>query len=97
MGSIQNVGGNSPIYSPNKVAPKAPATTDAPTSATPNRGADKLELSGASHLLQTLKAGGDVRADKVAALKAAIASESYEDDHKLDIASDKLLDELTNG
>ena len=54
---------------------------------------DKLELSGLSHLFNALK-NNDIRTDKVAAIKAQIESGSYEDDHKLDVATDRLLNDL---
>lgn len=54
---------------------------------------DKLELSGMSHLLQTLKKN-DVRADKVAEVKGQIQAGKYEDEKKLDAAIDRLLDDL---
>jgi flagellar biosynthesis anti-sigma factor FlgM len=94
MSSIHNVGGNSPVQ---KIytKPVAKAAESQPTQNTQStRGADKLELSGVGHLLKSLKAGGDVRADKVAAVKAQIESGTYEDDKKLDAAADRLLDDL---
>lgn len=54
---------------------------------------DKLELSGISHLMKTLKAN-DVRADKVASIRAQIEAGTYEDDNKLNVTADRLLDEL---
>jgi negative regulator of flagellin synthesis FlgM len=54
---------------------------------------DKLELSGVSHLLKTLKSN-DVRLDKVAEIRAQIEAGTYETDEKLDIAADRLLDDL---
>jgi anti-sigma28 factor (negative regulator of flagellin synthesis) len=51
-------------------------------------------LSGASHLLKALKQNNDVRVDKVAQVKAAIAAGAYEDDAKMDVAVDRLLDDL---
>jgi len=54
---------------------------------------DRVELSGMSHLLSKLKSN-DIRADKVANVKEQIASGKYEDDHKLDVAVDRLLDDL---
>ena len=36
--------------------------------------ADRLELSGVSHLLSTLKANGDVRTEKVAQIKAMVGA-----------------------
>ncbi len=54
---------------------------------------DRLELSGVSHLLKTLKSN-DVRTDKVAIIKAQIEAGTYDDDKKLDASVDKLLDDL---
>ena len=62
-----------------------------PTSHT--RATDKLELSGVSHLLKSLKSG-DVRTEKVAAVRAQIDAGTYENEQKLDIAVDRLLDDL---
>jgi anti-sigma28 factor (negative regulator of flagellin synthesis) len=55
--------------------------------------ADRVELSGAGSILNRLKSN-DIRADKVAAIKAQIEAGTYEDDQKLDIAADRLLDDL---
>ena len=96
MSSVNNVGNNSPVYSVNRPAagPKLAGQT-APAAGGPARGQDKVELTGAaSAALKTLKAGGDVRADKVAEIKARIAAGTYEDDQKLDAATDRLLDEM---
>ncbi len=47
-------------------------------------------------LLRTLKSlqSNDIRADKVAQIKAQIEAGAYEDDQKLDVATDRLLDDL---
>ena len=58
------------------------------------RASDRLELSGASHLLQSLKSTGGVRVDKVAAVKAQIEAGTYEDDAKMNVAVDRLLEDL---
>lgn len=95
MSSVNNISSNSPIYSPKQVGGKSPAASAAGTS--PARGKDSVELSGNSHvgqLLKTLKAGGDVRTAKVASLKAQIAAGTYEDDKKLNAATDRLLDDV---
>ncbi len=93
MSSIHGLGSTSPLQQTQSVAKSAPTT---PSSvATKPSLSDRLELSGMSGLLQTLKAGGGFRADKVATIKAQIESGSYETDDKLDAASDRLLDELS--
>ena len=94
MSSINNVGGNNPVQKiyTKPVAKPAETQSSQPTQTT--RATDRLELSGAGHLLKALKADGGIRADKVATIKAQIESGKYEDDHKLDVATDRLLDDL---
>jgi len=89
--SIQGIGNNSPVQkvTANPIQKSIPAG-----SSQPSRGTDKVEISGMSQALATLKSGGDFRADKVAAIKAQIEAGTYEDDKKLDIAADRLLDDL---
>ena len=92
MSSINGLGGASQIQPTQsligKTAVSAPQTPKAPLS-------DRLELSGVSHLLQTLKTN-DVRVDKVADIKAQLANGTYDaDGSKLDAATSKLLDELS--
>ena len=54
---------------------------------------DRLELSGHSHLLTALRSN-EVRVDKVAVIKSQIEAGTYESDEKLDIAVDRMLDEM---
>ena len=94
MSPIQGVGDTSPIHKIvaqpiHKQLPAEPTTPSAPRSTV-----DKLELSGVSQLLKTLKSN-DVRTDKVAQVRAQIEAGTYETDDKLDAAADKLLDELS--
>lgn len=56
--------------------------------------ADRVELSGMSEMLKSLKAGKDFRADKVADVKSQLEAGTYESDEKLNIAADRLLDDL---
>ena len=100
MSSVNNVGNNSPVYSVNRPGTRPLTQPAAPASSAPTRGADTVELSGNAQvgsMLQTLKAGGDVRVDKVADIKARIAAGTYEDDAKLDAATDRLLEDLMKG
>ena len=89
--NVNNVGAGSQVQKlvQNPIQKQLPTGPSAPTRAT-----DRLELSGGSHLLKTLKSN-DVRTDKVASIKAQIEKGTYEDDHKLNVAIDKLLDDLT--
>jgi hypothetical protein len=93
MNPVNNVGGNSPASAVNKIVAK-PVQKQIPTDApTQLPATDKLELSGVSHLLKALKSN-DIRGDKVAEIRAQLDANTYEDDKKLDIAVDRLLDDL---
>jgi flagellar biosynthesis anti-sigma factor FlgM len=106
MSSINGIGNSSPASQLQKIVAKPvqkllPADQDKAAAANSPASIDKVELSSAhaaanipATLLKTLKAGGDLRADKVAAIKAQIQAGSYETDDKLDIAADRLLDDL---
>jgi anti-sigma28 factor (negative regulator of flagellin synthesis) len=87
---LGNVGGAGPVQRvvTNPVQKQIPTDAPAQLPAT-----DRLELSGVSHLLKTLKSN-DVRMDKVAIVKAQIEAGTYDDEKKLDAAVDKLLDDL---
>lgn len=89
--NVNNVGPSSPVQKlvNNPVQKSIPA--DAPKQLP---AVDRLELSGVSHLLKALKADGDVRTEKVAEIKSQIEAGRYEDDKKLDVAVDRLLDDL---
>jgi anti-sigma28 factor (negative regulator of flagellin synthesis) len=91
MSQINNVAGNTPVQrvTENPVLKQVPS--DAPTQM---RAVDKLELSGASHLLAALKSN-DVRTGLVSEIRNQIQDGSYDaDGKKLDGAVDKVLDEL---
>ena len=90
MSSINHIGGSSPVQRLTTNPIQKQVGADAPKQMPAT---DKLELSGASHLLKSLQKN-DVRTDKVADIKAQIASGTYEDDKKLDAAVDRLLDDL---
>ena len=90
MSSINGLGGNNPINRVTSNPIRKSIPTDAPSKPAAT---DRLELSGLSGLLKTAQKN-DIRVDKVAEMKAAIAAGTYETDEKLDAATDKLLDDL---
>jgi anti-sigma28 factor (negative regulator of flagellin synthesis) len=92
MSQINNIGSNSPI---SRVV-ASPIQKEVPAEAPKQlRATDKLELSGASHLLASLKTN-DVRVDKVSEIRAQLDAGTYDaDGTKLDGAVSKLLDELS--
>jgi len=55
---------------------------------------DELDLSDAASLIDRIAELPDIRADRVAQLRQEIASGRYESDDKLDLALERLLDEI---
>ncbi|GAB4128579.1 flagellar biosynthesis anti-sigma factor FlgM [Thermopirellula anaerolimosa] len=55
---------------------------------------DELQLSDAAQLLDKVHDLPDVRWDRIARIKAEIANGSYETEEKLQIAVERLLDEI---
>ncbi len=91
MSSVNNIGANTPIQKIQTTPIQKQVPANAPAQVPV--GGDKVELSGMSHLMAALKKN-DVRADKVAEIKAQIASGTYNEDKNLDGALDGLLDDL---
>jgi anti-sigma28 factor (negative regulator of flagellin synthesis) len=90
MSSVNNVTNANPIQKIVTTPIQKQVPTEAPKQV---RVSDRVELSGVSHLMAALRKN-DIRADKVAQIKAQIAAGTYEDDKKLDGALDGLLDDL---
>jgi flagellar biosynthesis anti-sigma factor FlgM len=91
MSSINGLGASSSIQQAQNITSKPVASTSETTKPSAT---DRLELSGVSHLLQSLKTN-DIRTDKVASIKAQIADGSYDKDgSKLDAATGKLLSDI---
>lgn len=92
MSAINGVGNNTPIQNLSTTA----ISKSADAGSTTARASDRIELSGVSHLLASLKSN-DIRVDKVADIKAQIESGKYDDDYKLNVATDRLLDDVLKG
>jgi anti-sigma28 factor (negative regulator of flagellin synthesis) len=90
MSGISGIGGNTPV---NRIASQ-PIQKQVPATPAKMIKADKVEISTVKQLLATLKAGGPIRADKVAAIKAQLAAGTYETSAKLDAAIEKLMNDL---
>lgn len=56
--------------------------------------ADEIQISDAGQFLSEVKQAPDIRADRVAEIQAQIASGAYETGDKLDLAVERLLDEI---
>jgi len=53
---------------------------------------DQLDISPQAQMMGTMAAGGEVRTDRVAELRAQIANGSYDSAEKLDAAVGRMLD-----
>jgi negative regulator of flagellin synthesis FlgM len=83
------VHGAQPIHGPH--APRAAEPAAAPGSAPIG---DQLDISEAGRIAARLAEIPDIRADRVAELRAAIVNGTYETADKLSQAVDRLLDEI---
>ena len=93
MSGINGVGANTPLQRVS--VPQQPVSKAIPTDAPKQLPlTDKVQLSQVSQLMATLKAGGDIRADKVAAIRAQLVAGTYETEAKLNHAIDRLIDDL---
>ena len=55
---------------------------------------DQLDISAEAQLMSTQATGTDIRADRVADIRAQIASGQYETPEKLDAAMSRMFDEF---
>ena len=91
VSSTGSVGGAGPVR-PAQVAPSqgpaqpAPGGLEAPQ--------DEVEISSAARILEQLQTNPEVRAARLAEIRAAIEAGVYESDDKLSAAVDRLLDEI---
>jgi negative regulator of flagellin synthesis FlgM len=85
-----HVHGPQSINSPHRVRPTQPNST--PTQS--RSGVDQLDISPEAELVSRVRDIPDIRADRVAQIRAQIESGVYETDEKIDIALDRLLDEF---
>jgi anti-sigma28 factor (negative regulator of flagellin synthesis) len=83
--------GLAPAVTP--LAPVREAVDTAPAETVMPRAADRLELAGVSNLLELAKAS-DVRFEKVQELRAQIETGAYDIEAKVDVVTDRLLDDL---
>ena len=81
--------GAQPIHGPHRAsAPQPTPQSDA------WMGVDELDISHEADVVSRVREMPDIRADRVAEIRAEIASGVYETDDKLDIAVGRLLDEI---
>ena len=77
------------INSPHRASRPQPTQPSQPV-----QQADQLDISHEAELASQLHDVPEIRADRVAELRAQIQAGTYETPEKLDVALDRLLDEL---
>jgi negative regulator of flagellin synthesis FlgM len=87
--------GPSHVHSAQPISSPHSARSAEPTSSTssPSIG-DRLDISEAGQLAGRMAEIPEIRADRVQELRAAILNGSYETDDKLNVALERLLDEI---
>jgi negative regulator of flagellin synthesis FlgM len=86
--------GTTQIHSAQSIrAPHRPPST-APAGGTATSGVDELDISSEADFVSQAHDLPEVREDRVAQIKAQIQSGKYETPEKLNVALDRLLDEI---
>ncbi|MFC1586787.1 flagellar biosynthesis anti-sigma factor FlgM [Planctomycetota bacterium] len=83
------------VSGPKKIQNKKIRATVPTEAVTPGKSSDKVEFSEAARFLQGLERIPSVRVDKIRSLRQQIEKGEYETPEKLQIAIEKLLEELT--
>ena len=91
-GSVQGAFPIKPVDPASQVRPAAEVSPTSQTDAIATR--DEVDISPAGKILDQLNQSPDVRAERLAQIKAAIEAGDYETDEKLEAALEKLLDEI---
>jgi negative regulator of flagellin synthesis FlgM len=75
-------------------SPHRPAAAPPPQATHVGLGADQVDISPEADFVSQVRDLPEIRADRVAQIKAQIQAGTYETDEKLDIAISRLLDEI---
>jgi len=87
--------GPAQVHGPQSVsAPHNARSTTAPSAEASSSVKDELSISSAAQFVAQAQQLPDIRHDKVAAIRAALADGTYETADKLGTAVDRLLDEI---
>jgi len=86
--------GTSQIHSAQSIRAPHRSPSAGNAGSAPSSGVDQLDISSEADFVSQARDLPDVRADRVADIRAQIKSGKYETSEKLDIALDRLLDEI---
>lgn len=95
MNSPGSVPGASPIRPISPTSPSRPAGDANPAAESqPLSPRDEVEISSAGDMLERLNQSSEIRAERLAQIRAAIEAGEYETPEKLEAALQKMLDEI---
>lgn len=95
MNSPGSVPGASPIRPVSPTSASRPAGNSNPaTESQPLSPRDEVEISSAGEMLDRLNQSSEIRAERLAQIRAAIEAGEYETPEKLEAALEKMLDEI---
>lgn len=91
-----HIHGPSHLHGPQPLgAPHSSRVAKADTAASPSgQIQDEVQISDAARMVEQVKEMPDIRQDRVDAIRQQIASGTYETAEKLDVALDRLFDEI---
>ena len=93
---MNNIEGIHPAWGPKPIEPASSAAANTP--ANPSGGiSDVVEISTATSLAAKVQQVPEIRADLVARVKREIAAGTYETPERIDIAVERLLEDLFPG
>ena len=90
------INGPAHVNGPQQITAPHRAQNSQPTQASQSEltGVDQLDISHEAELISQIQDIPDIRQDRVDSIRAAIESGTYETADKLDMAVDRLLDEM---
>jgi len=89
-----HINGISHVHAAQPVNQPHHSTTTQPAASQGFDAVDKLDISSNASYVSQVREAPEIRADRVAEIRAAIADGAYETDEKLDFALEALLDEI---
>jgi anti-sigma28 factor (negative regulator of flagellin synthesis) len=92
VNGTSSVSGSLPINK--QMSPTHTNNKEAPTSKSISSPQDELEISSAGRMLDEMTNNSEMRAERLAQIKAAIDDGTYETDEKLDAALNRLLNQV---
>jgi negative regulator of flagellin synthesis FlgM len=83
------------LHGPQAISPPHSSRVSQPAATNPEAPIqDELDISDAARMIDKVNEAPDIRQDRVNSIRAQIAAGTYETDAKLEIALDRLLDEI---